>query len=152
MTLTLGEVFEKAKKLPNNTERSAWLRKHAGPGMYYLLKIAFQDPTWLLPEGAPPFKRDVGADKGAGLTPSHLLRELRTFYLFFQGGNPGLNQLRREKLFQGVLERLDNQEIALVLSLKDKSFTKDYRVTRNLVDQTFPGLLQTPFTTKFLRG
>jgi hypothetical protein len=149
MRITLGEVFDQLRKLPTNDKKVAHLRQHAGPGVFYILKLAFNKPTWLLPDGCPPFKQDPGTP---GLTPSHLMKELRTLYLFFDGGHNGLTQLRREKLFQSMLERISAVENELILSVKDGSFDKTYKCSKKLVDDAFPGLLKTPFTTKFLRG
>lgn len=147
--LTLGEVFDKTRNLKTNEEKQAWLRKNAGPGVYYILKLAFNKPKWLLPEGAPPYKQDPGQ---AGLVPSHLMRELKLIYLFLEGGgNTRLTQLRREQLFQQVLERMDKTENEVFLSLKDGNFATKFKISRKVVDDTFPGLLETVMSLKFLR-
>lgn len=147
--LTLGELFDKARNMKTNEEKSAWLRKNAGPGVYYILKLAFNKPKWVLPEGAPPYKQDPGT---AGLVPSHLMRELKIVYIFIEGGNNRLSQLRREQLFQQVLERLDKTENEIFLSLKDGNFATKFKLSKKLVDDTFPGLLDLPLSLKFLRN
>jgi hypothetical protein len=146
--LTLGEVFDKNRNLKTNEEKTAWLRKNAGAGIYYILKLAFNKPKWLLPDGAPPFKQDPGS---AGLVPSHLMRELKVVYIFLEGGNNRLTQLRREQLFQQVLERLAPVENEILLSLKDGNFATKFKISKKLVDDTFPGLLETPMSLTFLR-
>jgi hypothetical protein len=147
--LTLGEVFDKNRNLKTNEEKTAWLRKNAGPGVYYILKLVFNKPKWLLPEGAPPYKQDPGS---TGLTPSHLMRELKIVYIFLEGGNPRLTQLRREQLFQQVLERLDKTENELILAIKEGTFPMRFKISKKLVEDTFPGLLETPMSVKFLRN
>jgi hypothetical protein len=117
--------------------------------VYYILKLAFNKPKWLLPEGAPPYKQDPGS---TGLVPSHLMRELKIVYIFLEGGNPRLTQLRREQLFQQVLERLDKTENELILAIKEGTFPMRFKISKKLVEDTFPGLLETTMSVKFLRN
>ena len=143
---SVGEVFEHLKKLSKNAEKIELLQINASPALYYLLKLALNDVKWLLPDGAPPFRQDIGA---IGMNPSTLLKELRTLYLYLEGGNDALKQLRREQLFKQFLERLHKDESALILAIKDKQFAKTYKCTKALVDQAFPGLLDLPFKPNF---
>ena len=75
----LGEILTHQKTLTKITDKVAWLQKHHSPGLTYLLALAHAGLEWDLPPGAPPFKQDPGP---IGLTPSHLMRELRILYLF----------------------------------------------------------------------
>ena len=114
----LGEILTHQKTLTKITDKVAWLQGHHSPGLTYLLALAHAGLEWNLPAGAPPFKPDSGP---IGLTPSHLMRELRVLYLFVKGGSPVL-QHRREQLFQQLLERLHRDEVAIVMALKDGKF------------------------------
>lgn len=148
----LADVFNKQKKLIKIDDKVENLKVNATPGLYYMLHLAHKpEVKWLLPEGLPPFKRDAGADIGAGLTPSNLYRELRTFYLFLEGGHDTLQPVRRELLFAQLLERLHGDEILIVEALKDGTFKDKYRCPKKVVDLAFPGLLDQPFFPKFLK-
>lgn len=148
MTKTLGEVFDELRKTTKHEDKMAILQKHRGPGIYYILKIAFNKPAWALPEGSPPFKPEKA---GPGQTPSHLMRELRKLYLFLEGG-ANVTQILREKKFQLMLESLDKTEVEIILALKDGNFVSKFKCSKKLVDDTFPGLIDVPFTIPFLRN
>ena len=143
----LGEILAHQKTLTKATDKVAWLKGHYSPGLTYLLALAHAGVEWDLPPGTPPFKQDLGP---IGLTPSHLLRELRVLYLFVKGGSPVLPH-RREQLFQQLLERLHSGEVAIVMALKDGKFPSTYRCTKAVVNEAFPGLLDQPFDLRYFR-
>lgn len=145
---TLGEVLEKQQKLIKIPDKIQNLKDNDSPALRYLLAVAHSNIEWALPEGAPPYKVDPGAH---GLTPSNLHKEMRTLYLYLRGGNDTLNQLRREQLFQQLLERLHKTEADILIAIKDKKFVNKYRVPKSIVDEAFPGLLEQPVPIKFLR-
>lgn len=155
-----SEIFETNKKLKTNAEKSEWLKKNAGKPLFYLLWLAFSDKVkWLLPEGVPPYtawetaRGDApGRRNRPGSEPSDLLRELRRLYVFLdgEGGGNNLTQLRREKIFQEVLEGLSKSEVNVLVAVKDKKLDKEYKLSRKLLDETFPGLLDAPFTLRFI--
>ena len=143
----LGEILTHQKTLTKTADKVEWLQKHYSTGLGYLLKLAHSDAEWDIPPGAPPFKPDIGP---IGLTPSHLLRELRVLYLFVKGGSP-VSPHRREQLFQQLLERLHVDEVAIVLALKDGKFPSTYRCTKAVVNEAFPGLLDQKFELRYFR-
>lgn len=144
---SIGETFDHLKTLTKTADKVALLQANASPALFFLLKLAFHpDVKWTVPEGAPPYRADIGA---MGLNPSTLLKELRTLYLYLQGGNDTLPQLRRERLFAQLLERLHKSEAELILAIKDKTFSKMYKCTKVVVETAFPGLLETPLTIHF---
>ena len=95
----LGEILTHQKTLTKPTDKVAWLQGHYSTGLTYLLALAHSGVEWDWPPGVPPFKQDLGP---IGLTPSHLMRELRVLYLFVKGGSPVLPH-RREQLFLQLL-------------------------------------------------
>ena len=143
----LGEILTHQKTLTKTTDKVAWLQKHHSTGLTYLLALAHAGLEWDLPPGAPPFKQDPGP---IGLTPSHLMRELRILYLFIKGGSP-IKPHRREQLFQQLLERLHSDEVAIVMALKEGKFPSTYRCTKAVVNGTFPGLLDQRFELRYFR-
>ena len=149
----LGEILTHQKTLTKITDKVAWLQKHHSTGLTYLLAMAHAGLEWDLPEGAPPFKQDSGP---IGLTPSHLMRELRIIYLFVKGGSEACGYTpvlphRREQLFQQLLERLHSDEVAIVMALKDGKFPSTYRCSKAVVDGAFPGLLDQRFELRYFR-
>lgn len=147
---TLGELFEHLTTLSKQADKTACLREHDSTSLRYFLGLAHSGVEWILPDGAPPFTPD-GAP--LGYSPSNLMRELRTMYLFLKGGGADhLNQLRREQLFQQMLERLHSSEVQLLLSVKDKTFGTKYRCSKAVVNAAFPGLLDNPFPIRLLRS
>ena len=143
----LGEILTHQKTLTKAADKVAWLQGHYSTGLTYLLALAHSGVEWDLPPGVPPFKQDLGP---IGLTPSHLMRELRVLYLFVKGGSPVLPH-RREQLFQQLLERLHSGEVAIVIALKDGKFPSTYRCTKAVVNEAFPGLLDQPFDLRYFR-
>ena len=143
----LGEILTHQKTLTKAADKVAWLQEHYSTGLTYLLALAHSGVEWDLPPGAPPFKQDLGP---IGLTPSHLMRELRILYLFVKGGSSVLPH-RREQLFQQLLERLHSDEVAIVMALKDGKFPSTYRCTKAVVNGAFPGLLDQRFELRYFR-
>jgi len=146
---TLGEIFGELPKKIKNADKVEWLRQFPDRTTFYVLQIAF-DPgiKWLLPEGTPPFTPFKGR-KGAA--PSDLMRELRHLYLYLEGGEPGLKQLKRELMFGKMLMDLEQIEVDLIVAIKDKTFEKTFRCPRKVVEEAFPGLLTHPFDIRFIR-
>ena len=73
---------------------------------------------------------------------------MRKLYLFVEGGNPNLKQVRREYLFVELLESIDPSEAELLLQVKDKKI-KCRGLTYNLVKETvqqFLGAKKSPFS------
>lgn len=144
---SVGEVFIAMKTLTKTADKVKLLQMNASPALFYLLKLAYHpDVKWLIPDGAPPYKKDGGA---TGLVPSTLMKDLRTFYLYLDGGSTGINQFRREQLFTRLLERLHESEVELVLAIKDNNLNKVFKCPKTVVDQAFPGLLETPLRVEF---
>ena len=72
------------------------------------------------------------------------MSETKKFRYFVKGG-PGeqVNRVRREKMFIDILYRIDSREIPLVCHMKDKTLDGVYKgVTKKLVQEAFPGLIQ----------
>jgi hypothetical protein len=142
----LGEVFESVSKKIKHDDKIKVLREHESQPLFYILRLAYNEIPWSLPEGCPPYKEYKGR-KGSG--PSDLMRECKRLYVFLNGLEPGMTRLHREKLFQDILESLEQQEALLLLAIKDRTLEKQYRLPRKVVEAAFPGLLNPPFDLKF---
>lgn len=147
MRKQLGEIFEEVRRQPTLPKKSEVLKANAAPYLFWFLLLAFkEDVKWMLPEGTPPYKQDPGT---AGITPSHLVREIRKMYIFLEGGNTALRPARREQLYRQMLEAISATEVELLTSVKDKTFEKTFKCSRQCVEKTFPGLLEQPFNIRF---
>lgn len=144
----LGEIFEEIQKKVKHVDKIAVLQKYADSAVGYVLKLAYSDVAWELPDDAPPYKQWKGRP---GSSPSDLMRELRRLYIFIKGQEPGLTKFKRERLFQQVLEGLEKAEAELLIAIKDKRFEKTYRLPRKVVEDAFPGLFDQPFNPRFIR-
>ena len=67
-------------------------------------------------------------------------RESKHFYQFIQGGNPGMNAIRRETMFINILEGLHPLEAEIVAACKDKRLGEVYKVTKEIVAEAYPDI------------
>ena len=138
MAISIPKIFEEIAKAKNKDEKKSVLIKYSQNGAFKeILRYAF-DPNikFLLPPGNPPFKSITDSTPN----PTYLYGLVRKLYLFVEGGNPNLKQVRREYLFVELLESIDPSEAELLLQVKDKKI-KCRGLTYNLVKETFPELL-----------
>ena len=136
--LGIAEVLLAASKIPDVNRQAAYLQSNDSNALRAILIGALNpDVVWLLPEGAPPYKP-------CDLVDQHhrLFGEIRKLYLFIEGGNADLKQLRREALFIELLEGLDPEDAKLILAVKDKKIPYP-GINIELVNLAFPGLIPT---------
>jgi len=136
MKLSVAEILKKASEITDENQRIEWLRKNNSVALESMLRGAY-DPkiVWLLPEGAPPYKANDLVDQ-----QHRLYTEARKLYLFIEGGNPNLKQLRREALFIELLEAVDPDDAKLLLAVKEKHIPYP-GVTKEVVTKAFPNIL-----------
>jgi hypothetical protein len=136
MKLGVAEILKKASEITNENERIDWLRKNNSVALESMLRGAY-DPkiVWLLPEGIPPYKPNDLVDQH-----HRLYTEARKLYLFIEGGNPNLKQVRREQLFIELLETVDPEDAKLLLSVKEKHIPYP-GVSKEVVAKAFPNIL-----------
>lgn len=137
MKLSISEILAKVDQLPNVEQRKQHLLQHDTPVLREVLRMAY-DPAveFDLPKGEPPYKPSQFPDQHG-----RLYSEIRKFpKLFYKGGHPNLTPLKREMLFIDMIEALDKDDAKLILAVKDKQMPYK-RVSRSLVEKTFPGLI-----------
>ena len=134
--LGVAEVLQRASEIKDLSTRASWLMANDSQALRMVLVGAF-DPSvkWLLPEGDPPYKPNDLVDQ-----QHRLYTESRKLYLFIEGGNPNLKQVRREALFIELLECLDPADAKLLLAVKDKRMPYP-GVTKEVINLAFPGLI-----------
>jgi hypothetical protein len=115
------------------------LQKYDNPTLRKILKYTFSPKVTfdLLPSGTPPYKPNQLVDQ-----EGVLYHEARRLYLFTDGGNPNLKQLRKEALFIEILEAVTPADAKVLVGMKDKKLPEEYKgITKAVVEKAFPGLL-----------
>lgn len=139
MRLGIWEIIKQVREAASDDDRVALLRRYDSGPLRHVLRYAY-DPriTWILPDGAPPYKplpkeEHVGAEY-------MLLKEARTLYLFVEGGedsNPNVSQSKRELMYVDLLEYVHPEDAIVLLQAKARDIPG---VSREVVLQAFPGL------------
>lgn len=137
MKLSVYEILKKASSITDENQRMRWLRENNSVALESVLRGAFDSRIkWLLPEGIPPYKPSELVDQ------QHIFySESRKLYLFIEGGNLGLKQLRREALFIAMLEAIDPEDAKLLLAIKEKTLPFP-GITPEFIRKAFPGILE----------
>ena len=136
MRKSVAEILEEVSALKKKEDKITKLRENINPTLLKVLQWTYDNRIkWLLPEGEAPFNPTKYLDQ-----EGNLYNESRRLYLFVEGGNPNLNQVRRESLFIQLLETLSPKEAKLIESVKDKKLP--YKgINQKLVEEAFPGLI-----------
>jgi len=132
----IAEILAEAGNLATNKEKIEHLQRNNSPTLLTILKYTF-DPKikWALPKGKPPYKPSPYLDN-----EGMLFQEARRLYLFVEGGNPNLTNLKRESLFIGLLESLAPKDAELLCHIKDRELP--YKgINKALIKKAFPGLI-----------
>ena len=135
MRKSISWILDFTSKLPNEEEQIKCLRANGLDAIKIVLKYAF-DPKikWALPEGSVPYHPTEFKD-----VENVLYSEARKLYLFIEGGNPNLNQLKREKMFIEFMQTVDPMDAKMIESIKDKVFPYP-GLSGETVLKAFPGL------------
>lgn len=101
----------------------------------YAIRTLFEnafDPSlkFMLPEGAPPFKKDAAP---MGMSQANFYQQVKKLYIFRR---TDISNVRREQLFVQLLESLHPKEAEICIAMKDQSLTSLYpNITRALLEQ-----------------
>ena len=128
-------ILDFTSKLPNEEEQIKCLQANNNSALLTILKFCF-DPNikWLLPEGDAPYKPCEYPN-----VDNMLYTEARRLYLFVEGGNPNLTQLKGESMFVDLLQSINPEDAKLLVSIKDKKLP--YKgLSSKTVLKAFPGL------------
>jgi hypothetical protein len=136
MKLGVAELLSKVNELRDESQQLVVLRNNDSAALRAIIQGAFHpNAKWLLPRGNPPYRPNDLPD-----LESVFHSEYRKLYLFIDGGIQNLNQVKRERLFIEMLERLAPADAELLLSIKDKIFPYD-NISEETVKRAFPGLI-----------
>lgn len=131
----VAETLTKIGKKKSTQDKIDTLRKVDSLAIRIMLQAAY-DPNvkFLLPEGAPPYKKNELVDQ------EHVfLREADYVTYFIEGFHPNLTQTKREVMFAQFLERLAPEDAEMLVQAKDKIKVKG--ITIKHINEAFPGLI-----------
>ena len=135
-TRSFAEILTQVSKTKTKKEKVTFLRQYQTDALRMICKASF-DPkiVWELPEGDVPYREN---DAPEGTEHTLLGHEVRKLYHFIKGGNPALNQNKREMMFVQMLEGLHKDEADLLIAAKDKSLHRMYKgLSDNVVKEAF---------------
>jgi hypothetical protein len=136
MRKSIAEVLSGIENYTKKNERIEYLRANDHPILRDLLKYMFiPELKFILPEGTPPYTPFEFEE------PGRLWAEVRKLYLFVEGGNPNLTQVRREQLFINMLSGITAADAAVLIAVKDQS-PPWKGLTRKIVEEAYPGIFQ----------
>lgn len=137
-SLTVAEIVGKLKSAKTKTERIKILKDNDCAAIRGLIRMNFDESLKLaLPEGRPPFKQAT-VPEGFGNTT--LKASASGWYVFIKELSPNMKQSKREALFIQLLESLDRKESEILLQAKER--TLDLGLTKKVILEVFPGLIQ----------
>lgn len=135
------EVFEEVCKLEDRNDRIEYLKKNAFKQVKSVLQLCYNDKIQLdLPKGKPPFEPCP-----EGREPAPIGNAFKPIAMCTVANK--IAQVKKEKIFIGILEQIHEEDAAILCAAKDGTITnlqnKKYRkITKSLVEATFPELLK----------
>ena len=136
MDLFVYEVLEKASKARKKEQKIKILKDNESWALKDILRGTYDSKVqWLLPKGAPPYTPNKPES-----APSNLLKRNTDFRYFVKSKEAAaMPPYKRENIFIGLIEAIHPEDAKVVISMINKR--KINGVTRNVVEETFPGLL-----------
>ena len=140
MKLSIAEIITKATSLKSVDEKVDWLQKNDSLALKMVLQATYDKKRveWLLPNVAPPWKKNEYEDEAKPL----LQRDARRLKIFIKGGGyDEMKQMKREELFIQFLQDIDNEDADILAhhSIQQKPFKG---LTIKTINKAFPGLIQ----------
>lgn len=138
MKISLAEIVKKAREIKKREEKIEWLKKNDNIPLRTVLKYMYDKDNveFLIPNTPPPWKKN-GLTDIEGL----LYKEARRLKIFVKGGGyDHLNQLKRENLFIGLLEDVDDADAELLVQMIQQKPLKG--LPKSVVQEAFPNIFE----------
>lgn len=136
MPKSLSSILIETSKKRTKKEKIDYLRANTNGALNKIIQMTYDpDIKFALPEGDPPYKKSEFDE------PGNLYQEIKRLYLFTEGGNPNLSQLRREMLFTELLSFVDEDDAKLLLGMKDKKLPFN-GMTEKFMQEALPELFK----------
>lgn len=135
MRKSLAWILEQVCKLPEEEQIKA-LQQNDNSAIRTILKFCYApEIKWILPPGAPPYTPCEFPN-----IENMLYSEARRLYLFVEGGNPNLTNLKRETMFIDLLQSVTPDDAKLLIAIKDKKLPYEGKLTKKTILKAYPGL------------
>jgi len=141
ISLLVHEILQKVSAMESAESKTAFLKQHDSLELRDVLRGSFDDCIqWNLPLGKPTYD---GRLSKSGHSSSSLRLKIKIFHYFVKGGQgDAMKSAKRENMFLQVLETIHPKDGDVILAMKDKKLETLYPgITRDLVKQTWPGLI-----------
>jgi len=141
----LHELLEAVDSERTKAKKVSLLKQHGDNAIKSVFIWNFDETVVsMLPTGTVPYQPVDSSqitNLGAGVANRSTIRnKADMFYNFVKGGNNGLNKVKRETMFIGLLETLHPSEADLLILVKDKQLGTKYNITRELVSEAYPDI------------
>ena len=158
----MHEILELASKQRSSKLKAEVLQKYRCDALVTILIWNFDDTCKsLLPEGPVPYSRvdeqtpfddtlssTMNKAANSNYVPDEAVRnkhtsirkEFQNFYNYLQGGNPGMNGLRRETMFIQMLEGLHPKEAEIMILVKDHLLQSKYKLVLRNIQEAYPDI------------
>lgn len=138
--LSISEIIGKLPEMTKTEDKVAWLQKHDSMPLRMILQATYDKERveWLVPDTAPPWKKNEFEDQAKNL----LYTEARRLKIFIKGGGyDDLKQAKREQLFISLLEDIDNDDADMLAhnSIAQRPFKG---LQKKTINKAFPGLIK----------
>jgi len=139
MILNMYEIFDLVANENGVNARKEILKKNESDTLKNVLQGAFHPGIKFIFPRVPEY---TPSDDPPGMAYVNIDEVLQRIYLFVEGStkaSPNLTQDKREKILIEMLEGMEAREAEVVLNMMQKDLKVKY-LTKNLVDEVFPGL------------
>lgn len=140
MNLLVSEILDKFEAVKTKEEKVEILRNFVTDPLLVLLRLNYDHMLKMdLPDGEPPFKKDI--DKPIGYNETSLQLELRRFYVWLDP-RVTLPSIKKETLFVNMLEGIHWSEAEALCLAKDRKLHTKYKsLKESIVREAFPNAL-----------
>jgi hypothetical protein len=130
------EVLAEVAKKRSKADKIATLRELSSPALLDVLRATYDDRVvWLIPtDSPPPYTANV-----VGSIPTDLHKEHMKFKYLVKGPGDGVNPVKRESIFIGMLEGIHPKDATLMINVVSKK--PIVGVTKAIVKEAFPNML-----------
>jgi hypothetical protein len=164
------EILELASKQRSKAKKIEVLQEYRNPALVSIFIMNFDESVIsILPPGPVPYADvDEQTNIGGNLTDmiesksksdgmkttgyygtedfadasakSSIRNEYQNFYLFCKGGSNAISQVRKETIFINMLKGLHPLEAELMCLVKDKKLQDKYKITKEIVAESYPDI------------
>ena len=134
-------IFDEICKIEDRDERIAYLKENSYRQVRTILQLAYNDKIILdVPKGKPPFTPCQEHN-----SPVPISKAFANLGRLVKGSD--LNQIKKESIFIKICETIPEETAKILIAAKDGNLVtiqgKKYsKITKSLVEATFPELLQ----------